>query len=50
MWSSTATATDPSLTRKERVKAWCQWGRMSKNTHDMAKALREIDDLNERQP
>lgn len=41
-------AEDIYNTRKERIRAWCEWGRMSKNVSDMAKALREIDELNEK--
>jgi hypothetical protein len=44
-----AKANDIYLSRKERTKAWCEWGRMSKNVHDMAKALREISVINDRE-
>lgn len=39
-------ASNESRSKKDRIAAWCEWGRMSRSVHDMAVALAAIQDLN----
>jgi hypothetical protein len=38
-------AQDNTSYKDARIEAWCEWGRMQKDTFNMGTALREIQNL-----